>query len=93
MNNEELIELLKPVEKLCNACGGICCYNKKTKEPCPWLKEGKCSNRREFCLLTYCKKMEKEYPEITDKLKAELLRRYPACKELGVTPLYRWEDM
>ena len=93
MNNEELIELLKPCEKLCRDCGAKCCYSKKDGKACVYLKEGKCTKRREFCLLIYCKKMEKEYPQITDKLKAELLRRYPACKELGITPLYRWDDM
>lgn len=85
MNSNEIIELLKPCEKLCEDCRAKCCYNKRTGKVCENLKDGKCTDRNIFCLLIYCKKMEKEYPEITDKLKEEIQKRFK--------PKFRWDDM
>jgi len=93
MNQEELIELLKPCAKLCLKCGAKCCYDKKTGEACKGLKDGQCTQRKEYCLLIYCNKMERYYPKIVKKLKEELRHRYPMAIKRGITPNYKWETL
>jgi len=81
---QDLIELQKPCEKLCMKCGAECCRG------CKDLKDGRCADRNEFCLLHYCDKMEKEFPDIVNELKKELLLRYPMAARMGIMPRYKW---
>lgn len=90
MNEAELIELFKPCEELCGECKAQCCKDAEGKD-CKALKDGKCASRNDFCLMHYCEKIEKAYPEIVDKIKKELNTRYPIAFSRGITPNFKWQ--
>jgi hypothetical protein len=82
----ELIKLFEPCKQMCIECGAKCCQG------CVHLKDGLCTERRLFCLLHYCDKIENKYPEIVNKIKQITKQLYPEAAKQGIEIKLKWVE-
>jgi len=83
---QELIKLVEPCKDLCLECGAPCCKG------CTALENGLCTKRNVYCLMHYCDKIEKQFPEIVNKIKQISKEMFPEAAKRGIEIDLKWVE-